>query len=93
LYAIIIAQVYNHHPRFLNWLTCHHILLYDRYCIPAPDTRGANGCSSTAARNAQEKTALQRQIEATDRQIDQLVYQLYELTEAEIAIVEAASKR
>ena len=31
---------------------------------------------------------LQRQIEATDRQIDYLVYELYGLTEAEIKIVE-----
>jgi hypothetical protein len=35
-----------------------------------------------------EKTILQRQIEATNRQIDQLVYELYELTAEEIAIVE-----
>jgi hypothetical protein len=35
-----------------------------------------------------EKTALQRQIEATDRQIDSLVYELYGLTEEEIRIVE-----
>ncbi len=41
-----------------------------------------------AAKLAHEKTALQRQIEATDRQIDQLVYQLYQLTPEEIAIVE-----
>ncbi len=31
---------------------------------------------------------LQRQIDATDCQIDQLIYQLYELTEEEIRIVE-----
>jgi hypothetical protein len=31
---------------------------------------------------------LQRQIEATDQQIDQLVYELYGLTEEEIKIVE-----
>jgi hypothetical protein len=31
---------------------------------------------------------LQRQIEAADRQIDALVYELYGLTEAEIKIVE-----
>jgi len=31
---------------------------------------------------------LETQITATDRQIDRLVYQLYNLTEAEIAIVE-----
>jgi type I restriction-modification system DNA methylase subunit len=36
----------------------------------------------------QEIISLQRQIEATDRQIDQLVYQLYGLTEEEIKIVE-----
>ncbi|MFZ0456749.1 MAG: DNA methyltransferase [Ignavibacteriaceae bacterium] len=35
----------------------------------------------------QERTALQRQIEAADKQIDQLVYRLYGLTEEEIKIV------
>ena len=35
-----------------------------------------------------DKTALQRQIEATDQQIDRLVYELYELTDDEIRIVE-----
>jgi type I restriction-modification system DNA methylase subunit len=35
-----------------------------------------------------EKKVIQKQIDVTDRQIDQLVYQLYELTDAEIAIVE-----
>ncbi|TSA16140.1 hypothetical protein D4R75_13850, partial [bacterium] len=41
-----------------------------------------------AAKTEQEKTVIQRQIEATDKQIDQLVYELYELTEEEIKIVE-----
>ncbi len=41
-----------------------------------------------AAKIEHEKTALQRQIEATDRQIDALVYELYELTDDEIKIVE-----
>ena len=41
-----------------------------------------------AAKIAHEQTALQRQIEATDRQIDVLVYELYGLTEEEIKIVE-----
>ncbi|OQX21366.1 MAG: hypothetical protein BWK80_33610, partial [Desulfobacteraceae bacterium IS3] len=36
----------------------------------------------------QEKAVLSRQIEATDRQIDRLVYQLYDLTEEEIKIAE-----
>ena len=39
-----------------------------------------------------EKTLLSRQIEATDKQIDRLVYELYGLTEEEIAIVEEAAR-
>jgi hypothetical protein len=42
------------------------------------------------ARTPHEQTSLQRQIEATDRQIDALVYELYGLTEEEIKIVEGA---
>jgi len=37
-----------------------------------------------------EKTALRREIEATDTQIDRLVYELYGLTEEEIKIVEGS---
>jgi len=40
------------------------------------------------ARTPQEKTALERQIAATDSQIDALVYELYGLTAEEIKIVE-----
>ncbi len=40
------------------------------------------------ARTPHEQTALQRRIEATDREIDTLVYELYGLTEEEIRIVE-----
>lgn len=42
----------------------------------------------TAAKTDHEKTALQRQIDTTDAEIDRLVYQLYNLTEEEIKIVE-----
>jgi hypothetical protein len=38
------------------------------------------------------KTALQRQIQATDKQIDQLVYELYGLTDEGIRVVEAERK-
>jgi hypothetical protein len=41
-----------------------------------------------AARTEQDKTPLQRQIAATDKEIDRLVYDLYGLTEDEIRIVE-----
>ncbi len=45
-----------------------------------------------AARTPDDKTRFQRQINTTDRQIDQLVYELYSLTDEEIALVEAASE-
>ncbi len=38
-----------------------------------------------------DKTVIQRQIDPTDRQIDQLVYELYGLTEEEVKIVEEGS--
>ena len=41
-----------------------------------------------AAQTPTGRTMLQRQIAATDRQIDRLVYELYGLTEEEIKIVE-----
>jgi hypothetical protein len=43
------------------------------------------------ARTAPDKTAIERQIAATDKRIDQLVYELYGLTEDEIRIVEGDS--
>ncbi|MBM3242060.1 restriction endonuclease subunit M [Candidatus Poribacteria bacterium] len=44
------------------------------------------------AKVPQTKTVLQRQIEVTDQQIDKLVYELYDLTEEEIKIVEEGVK-
>jgi len=38
-------------------------------------------------------TAIQRHVDATDRQIDQLVYELHGLTEDDIRIVEEATQR
>lgn len=43
--------------------------------------------ASGAARSPQDKTALQRDIEATDGRIEPLVWELYKLTDKEIAIV------
>ena len=40
-------------------------------------------------RTPHEQETVQREIEATDRAIDALVYELYGLTEEEIRIVEA----
>ncbi|KAF0220468.1 MAG: hypothetical protein FD174_1122 [Geobacteraceae bacterium] len=40
------------------------------------------------AKTGHDQTLIQRQIDATDRQTDRLVYELYGLTEEEIAVVE-----
>jgi hypothetical protein len=45
-----------------------------------------------SAKTPREKNALQRQIDATDKQIDQLVYELYGLSDDEIKIVEEAMR-
>ena len=45
----------------------------------------------TQSPTPQEKRILQQQIEITDRQIDQLVYQLYTLTDGEIETVQSAT--
>jgi hypothetical protein len=42
----------------------------------------------SAAKSAAQKAILQRQIEATDRQIDDLVYELYGLIDEEVALIE-----
>jgi len=43
------------------------------------------------AKTPHEQDSLQRQIAATDKQIDALVYELYGLTEEEIRVVERAT--
>ena len=45
------------------------------------------------AKTPDEKTRIQRQIDATDAQIDKLVYELYGLTNDEIKIVEEANRQ
>ncbi len=40
-----------------------------------------------------DRTSLARQIDATDQEIDRLVYELYGLTDEEIRIVEEATAR
>ena len=44
------------------------------------------------AKTSHEQESLQRQIAATDKQIDALVYELYGLTEEEVRIVEGGHK-
>jgi len=53
-------------------------------------TAAISTSSGQAARTGHDQTLLQRQIDATDAQIGRLVYELYALTDAEIAIVEGS---
>jgi len=46
----------------------------------------------TDTKTTHDQAMLKRQIDVTDRQIDQLVYQLYDLTPEEITIVEGNNK-
>jgi len=45
----------------------------------------------TAAKSEAQKAIMQRQIDATDAEINRLVYDLYGLTAEEIALVEEAN--
>jgi len=44
-------------------------------------------------RDPRSRELLQRRIDSTDKQIDRLVYELYDLTDDEIAIVEEQTLR
>ena len=46
-----------------------------------------------AAQTEKERATLQNAVTATDQQIDRLVYELYGLTQDEIALVESASAK
>ena len=47
---------------------------------------------SAAAKTPDVKTRIQRQIDATDQQIDRLVYELYGLDEKQIKIIGGKTK-
>ena len=48
--------------------------------------------SLSSVKTADERNTIQRQIDATDKEIDRLVYALYGLTDDEIQIVEEATR-
>ena len=47
-------------------------------------------CRDSALAGRWRREQLRREIDATDRQVDRLVYDLYQLTDDEVAVVEAA---
>ena len=99
----VLAQV---KPTILQKLPIHPIdLIRDilQFPIPLPDKARHDRMVQLVetmldlhrrlqrSRLPEEKTQLQRRITATDHRIDQLVYDLYGLTEEEIRIVEEAT--
>ena len=59
--------------------------------IPLVESMQALHKELAAAKSNAQKGIMQRQIRATDREIDQLVYQIYGLTNQEIALIEDAA--
>ena len=54
------------------------------------DRRPYRDQSNVVAKTDHEKSLIQREIDSINKQIDQLVYELYGLTDEEIRIVEEA---
>ena len=63
------------------------------FTTKAPRHKELRAAFARLHKSAHEQTALQRQIEAVDAQIDRLVYELYGLTDDEIEIVEQATRK
>lgn len=89
---IVLKQTRELPFRLLDWSSSKEKKCHDRL-VGLVDEILPLQKKLLAAKTAHERQALERQIETTDRQIDQLVYELYGLTEEEIRIVqeEAAS--
>lgn len=90
---------YAYEPRYLNRIPIRPIdflkpvdMAYHDQIVALVEKMLELNKRLPAAKTSQERGVIQRQSEATDRQIDELVYQLYDLTAEEIAIVEAATK-
>lgn len=76
--------------RTIDFRKSDEVAKHNRMEILVKDILGLHKQLQSATGHA--ATSIQRQIEATDRKIDQLVYDLYNLTAEEIAIVEAATQ-
>jgi hypothetical protein len=73
--------------RPINFNDKEDVVLHDKMVELVKQMLQLNTDINTA-RTPQDKELIQRQIDATDKQINKLVYGLYDLTEDEINIVE-----
>jgi len=76
--------------RKINFKDPHDMALHDQMVSLVEKMLGLQS-QLPQAKTPHEKESVERQIEATDRQIDQLVYELYDLTPKEIGIVEGTN--
>jgi adenine-specific DNA-methyltransferase len=91
----VLAQVkpttLNQLPiRTINFAEPTDTLVYNQVVAKVDEIVALNH-DLTDGKTAHEQMALQRQIDAVDRQMDRLVYQLYGLTAEEVNIVELAT--
>jgi hypothetical protein len=85
------AQYVREFPiRVINFTNSDDVARHDRLVELVQSMLNLHKLASVGTDH--DKTLLARRIEATDRQIDRLVYELYDLTEEEIGIVEEASR-
>ncbi len=86
-------------PRFVAWSTNVEVMGDDK-TESRNDRSGVAGlcwlCEraftvAALIKAAAQKAVLQRQINSTDAEIDRLVYELYGLTEEEIAVIEGTT--
>lgn len=89
-YRLIYQYMEKVPIRVINFDNPSDVALRDQV-VNHVDQMLASHKSLSAAKTPQQINMLQRQIQVTDKQIDQLIYQLYDLTEEEIKIVESES--
>jgi len=88
-----LVNKYSIHDKLYPWFTKKQLALFpmkkkDSRMVSLVDSMLLLHKQLQEAHTPHEQTALQRQIAATDRQVDALVYELYGLTDEEIKIVE-----
>jgi hypothetical protein len=89
-YRLIYQYMEKVPIRVINFSNTDHKSAHDRI-VSLVEQMLAMHRQLAAVRTPQEMTALERQIAATDAQIDRLVYDLYGLTDDEIKIVEGTA--
>lgn len=87
-YFSISYNIVNIDPRYLKMVPIQIDRITHDKLVALVEKMLALHQQLAAAKTPQDTTQLQRQIDAADKQIDQLVYQLYGLTDDEIALVE-----